>query len=220
MDELTETMGQQIAQRHIARMASVVGNERLTRQLTSEPAGADGQLPAAQQTAIAEELVKRFGKTKADEVLQLADVFKRRVAFGVTYFDDAAMASFGKKYDQLNDAERLVLHGGDEVAESFTTKSFKALGVALSGYAVYSAYQQASKHGTAVALASGGARALIEVVQAGVPILAAIELVAVLTAGAVELGANAYKNAVLEDLYESTSGIPVMAWHFCPTFKA
>ncbi|MBW7884453.1 MAG: FecR domain-containing protein, partial [Caldilineaceae bacterium] len=202
MDELNSTMGRFIADSHVRLLSSSLANSKLTLQLTNEMAASIANLPRTQRVAAVEALVERFGKSKADEIVKLADVFERRAAWGLTYFDDAAMASFGKRYDQLTGAERAVLHGADEVAESFLSKAARVTGYVFSGYAIYNAYVQGAKHGTGTGIGSAIGRAFIEALQAGVPIVAIGELVAQLTAGAVQLGAAAYKNDVLESLYD------------------
>lgn len=201
MDELTSSMGRHVADAHISLMARSLADSKATLRLSNELAASLANLPRAQRIAAVELLTERFGASKTDEIVRLANAFERRVTWGLTHFDDAAMASFGKRYDQLSDAERSILHGADEVAESFLGKAARVTGYVFSGYAIWSAYQQASRHGTAVAVGSAMGRAFIEAMQAGVPILAVAELVAQLTAGAVQLGASAYKNAVLEELY-------------------
>jgi hypothetical protein len=202
MDDLTATMGRAVADSHLRLMALVRPDSRLSTTLTNDLAGALLNLPRAQRIEAIEAMTRQLGRGQTDEIVKLANVFERRVFFGMTYFDDAAMASFGRRYDALTDAERSVLHGADEAAESFLGKAARTTGYVFSGYAIWTAYEQGAKHGTAVGVGSAMARAVIEALQAGVPIVAVGEVIGQLTAGAIELGANAYKNAVLEELYQ------------------
>ncbi len=202
MNDLNESMARAVVASHLEAMTKSLANSRLTLQLENELAASMANLPRSQRIAAVEALAERFGRAKSDEIVKLADVFQRRALAGLTSFDDAARRSFGKAYDQLTDAERAVLHGADDVAESFMGKALRYTGYAFSGYAIYEAYRQGSKHGTDIGVYSAMARAVIEAAQAGVPILAIVEVVGQLTAGAVQLGAAAYKNAVLEALYQ------------------
>ena len=202
MDELNRSMAQKVVANHLDLMGRSLTNSRMTLQLENELAASVSNLPANQRTAAIEALTEKFGRAKADEIVKLSDVFKNRVRTTML-FDERAMHSFGKSYDELTDAERAVLHGADEVAETFMWKALRYTGYAFSGYAIYNAYVQGAQHGgKGIGAASAGARAFIEVMQAGVPILAIGEVVAQLTAGAVQLGANTYKNDVLETLYQ------------------
>lgn len=202
MNDLNESMARTVVASHLDTMTKSLANSRLTLQLENELAASLANLPRSQRIAAVEALTKRFGASKADELVKLADVFERRALAGLTSFDDAARRSFGKAYDQLTDAERAVLHGADDVAESFMGKALRYTGYAFSGYAIYDAYRQGSKHGTDIGIYSAMARAVIEAIQAGVPIVAIAEVLGQLTAGAVQLGAAAYKNDVLEALYQ------------------
>lgn len=203
MNDLNESMARAVAAGHLDTMTKSLANSRLTLQLENELAASLANLPRSQRIAALEALAERFGRAKSDELVKLANVFERRALAGLTSFDDAARRSFGKAYDQLSDAERAVLHGADDVAESFMGKALRYTGYAFSGYAIYNAYVQGSQQGgKAVGVASAMGRAVIEAIQAGVPIVAIAEVLGQLTAGAVQLGANAYKNDVLEALYQ------------------
>lgn len=203
MNDLNESMARSVVASHLDTLTKSLANSRLTLQLENELAASLANLPRSQRIAAVEALAERFGRAKSDELVKLADVFERRALAGLTSFDDAARRSFGKAYDQLTDAERAVLHGADDAAESFMGKTLRYTGYAFSGYAIYNAYVQGSKQGgQAIGVASAMGRAVIEAIQAGVPIVAIAEVVGQLTAGAVQLGANAYKNDVLEALYQ------------------
>jgi hypothetical protein len=202
MDEMNGSMSRFITDSHLTLMGRSSLDAATKAALADELAGSLANLRGAQRAAAIEALTTRLGQDKADEIVRIANAFERRVSFGLSYFDSKAMSSFGKAYDQLSDAEKAVLHGADEAASSWLGKAATVLGVTLSGFAVWNAWKQGQQAGGfGVAAGSAFARALIELAQNGMPLLAAAELAGQLAAGVVQLGAGAYKNAVLEDLY-------------------
>ncbi len=207
MDDLTASMGKTITESHIVQM-SRPGIDAATRlRLADELAASISNLSRPERIAAVDAMTKALGKTQADEIIRTASTFERRVTWGLTYFDDKALESFGQPYGKLSEAERNVLHGADDVAESFLGKVARVTGWAFSGYAVYNAYEQGSKEGgTGVGVASALARAMLEALQSGVPMVAAAELVAQLTAGVIQLGETAWKNETLERLYALYKG--------------
>ena len=204
MDNLTARMARRVIESHVALMAE--GKASLA--LSSELSAAIANLPP-QYAGMAEEVVSgKLGKAQWQVVSQLATAFREQVAvvrYGREYFDAQAMTHFGRRYDQLSDAQRAVLHGADEAAESFAGQAFKAagmgLGVLLAGYAIYEAYQEGARRSTGVALGSAVGRAMIELLELGYPPLIAAELLGRLAAGVTNLGASAYKNDALESIY-------------------
>ncbi len=200
-DALTQRMGQHVLDKHLGLVADALASGKPSHALANELAASLANLPPGQADAAKDAILAKLGRTEGGDVVRMAEAFRRRVSFSLDFFDNMAVASFGKKYDQLSDAQRAILHGADDTAEGFRLGVGSALGIALSGWAVYNAYVEGSQHGTAVGIASGTARAMVELLQAGVPALALAELAVHVVAGGVQLGAAAYKNDVLDALY-------------------
>jgi hypothetical protein len=205
MDSLTARMARRVVESHVALM----GQGKASLALADELSAVVANLPQ-QYAGMVEEVVSgKLGKAEWQAVNQLAEAFKERVTairYGREYSGAQALTHYGRRYDQLTDAERALLHGADEAAESFASQAFKAagvgLGVLLAGYSIYEAYQEGSQRSTGVAVGTAVGQAMIELLELGYPPALAAELLGRLAAGVTNLSMSAYKNDALETLYQ------------------
>ncbi|MEI8132588.1 MAG: FecR family protein, partial [Leptolinea sp.] len=200
MEELNKGMTRHIAETTLDMMQP----GKITTKLTNDLAQALGNLPPGIRAEVEEQAAKKLGAAEFNEIQKLAKAYKIQV-FRAVYFDKEAMKRFNKTYEALEPEQKALLHGADEAMESFAGKVFKAMGYAanglFAGYAIYSAFEEGSKIGVKTGIASGVARAIIELLEFGYPPALAVEMVGRLAAGATNLGSSAYKNAVLNDLF-------------------
>lgn len=204
MNQLNKNMSKKVAETFLDMMTS----GKQTEKLASELAAAMANLPPGYLDEVEGIAIQKLGKYEYQEISQMTKVFKERISqrvFGTTYFNERAMDVFGRSYDQLNDSEKALLHGADEAVEGFAEKSFKALGYTanalFAGYAIYSAYQEGKQRGESIGYMSAGGQAFIELLEFGYPVAVAVDIVARLSAGVMNLGISAYKNNVLENMF-------------------
>ena len=204
MNNLNKNMSKKVAETFLDLMTS----GKNTDKLASELAAAMANLPPGYFSDVEGMAIKKLGKYEYQEISEMTKVFKERVAqriFGTTYFNERAMEVFGRSYDKLDDSERALLHGADEAVESFAGKAFKALGYTanalFAGYAIYSAYHEGNKRGDTIGYMSAGGQAFIELLELGYPLAVAVDIIARLSAGVVNLGVSAYKDKVLENMF-------------------
>jgi len=206
MEKLNADMTQSIAANYLTKM----GLEKSSTIIREELAASLGNMPSRYTKEVESMASKYLGGKEYKEIQKLAEAFRGEVGkarYGLVYFNEKSMEMFGKSYDKLDDAQRAALHGANEAAESFASKSFKVLGYTIGGlfigYAIYSAYHEGNQEGGSLSgLISGGKRAFIELLEWGYPPAVAVEIISSIGAGVFNLGMSAYKNDVLDSLYK------------------
>ncbi len=208
IESLTERVTKEVIEKHIALIAS----GKMTQAATDELAAAVANMP--QYKGMVEKAVsEKLGKAEWNEISKLADAFGKRVSvvrYGIEYFNEQALKYFGKPYDKLSDAQRAILHGAEDAAESAGIGKILGTGLnaAFSAYSVYSSYEEGARKGTATGVAHAAGRTFIELLQLGYPPAQIAELIGLAAAGLVNLGAEAYKNDVLNALYDAYRANP------------
>ncbi len=203
MNALTEKMAQKVVATHLDEIAKAGTGSKF---LVSELAGVLHNLPPSTREKVISELSKDVAKA---ETLKIANSMAQKLAKDVfikTAFDEAAMKLFGKPYDQLSSAEKLLVHNaGDEVAGSLD-KFAKGMGITLVGaaiiYSAYEAYAAESSRGMGIGAAAAMGRGILDLIQLGTPPLAAIELAGRAAVFGIKYGIDGMKMDVLDKLYE------------------
>lgn len=207
MDDLNEKIGRTV----VGKLMDEAVQSGKPGMLKQELAGVIANLPPETASKLQKEFAGDVARADIwNESQQVAKSLQKAGAierFGADYFNKQALSQYGKYYDQLSDAEKAALHGAAEESASFGSKALKAAGYSAAAgaaaWALYDAYAtESAKGGTGRGIAAFAGRAAIEAMQYGLPPLAAAELVGRLAAMGVNLGASAYKNDVLDTLYE------------------
>ncbi|MCX7625676.1 MAG: hypothetical protein N2Z21_05635 [Candidatus Sumerlaeaceae bacterium] len=203
MNSLTEKIAQKVVATHldeIARAGKGAGS------LIAELGGALNNIPPAMR----ESLIKEFSKdVSRAETIRLANQVANTLAKDVFIkkaFDEAAAKLFGKPYDQLSSAEKLIVHNAGEESAGMLSKFGKGAGLTLMGAAILISMQQAYagevSRGTAIGASAALGRGILDLVQMGYPPLVAAELAGRAAAFGISTTIDSYKMDVLEKLYE------------------
>ena len=210
MESLTERMARSVIEKHVALMAS----GKLSQAGADELAAAIANMPKY-RGLVEEAVTQKLGKAEWNEINKIAQAFGERVSaarFGIEYFNEQAMKYFGKPYDKLSDAQRAILHGAEEAAETSGVSVGRILGTGLSAafsaWAIHSSYTEGAKQGTATGIAHAAGRTFIELLQLGYPPAQIAELVGLVAAGLINYAAGEYKNSVLDALYAAYKANP------------
>jgi len=209
MEAVTGRMAKKIAGHHVA----ILKSSKMSPMAVSELAASLANLPPQYAETMQNAVIKGIGQKEWQSIKELAGRYQKNIAiarFSTEYFDQQAMKRFGAAYDELKPGQRALLHGATEGGESLLGKAWRhsgtGLGLLCAGWAVYDAYHEGSTKGKLKGYLYGSGRAVIELVQWGYPPLAATELAMRLTALYVGSKTDAYKNDVLNTLYNRYRG--------------
>ncbi|MGB9690534.1 MAG: hypothetical protein ACPL7D_00020 [Candidatus Sumerlaeaceae bacterium] len=204
MNSLTEKIGKTVVATHLDEIAKAGKN---SKTLIAELGGVLNNLPPNVRENIVKELSNDVGRANT---LRLADQVANTLAKNVFIkkaFDEAAQKLFGKPYEQLTPAEKLLVHNAGEESASSLSKFGKGAGVTLTAAAILISMQQAyasesATRGTAIGVSAGIGRGMLDLIQLGYPPLIAAELAGRAAALGVSFGIDSYKMDVLDKLYE------------------
>jgi hypothetical protein len=204
MDALTAKMAEKVVATHLDEIAKAGGR---SGSLVTELAGVLHNLPPATRDAVVKELGRDVARADTLRLAnQVADQLGKDV-FIRTAFDEAATKLFGRPYDKLTPAEKLLVHNAGEESASALSKFGKGAGLTLSGAAaVYSAYEaycsEAAQRGAGIGAMAAAGRGVLDLIELGYPPLQAAELVARGAALGIRYGIDGYKMDTLDKLYE------------------
>jgi superoxide dismutase len=205
MNALTEKMGKQVIATHLDEIAKAGAR---SESLVVELAGTLNNLPPDLRSKLVKEL--SHDVTKANTLRQasaLADTLATEASLK-SAFDEIALKQFGKSYEALTPAEKVMVTNMAEKSASMLPTIAKGAAVTLVGVAtvisIHQAYQEEAKNrGTGYGVAAGIGRGILDLFAMGYPPLAVAELAGRAAAIGISLGIDAYKMDVLNKLYDA-----------------
>lgn len=204
MNSLTEKIGNKVVATHLDEIARA---GKKSGALIAELGGVLNNLPPGIRQNVVKELSKDVSKANT---LRLAEQVANTLAKDVFIkkaFDEAAQKLFGKPYEKLTPAEKLLVHNAGEESASALSTFGKGVGVTLTAAAILVSMQQAyasesATRGTAIGVGAGIGRGILDLIQLGYPPLVAAELAGRAAALGITAGIDSYKTDVLDKLYE------------------